>query len=1124
MSFFVTGGTLGPDARSYVQRKADRQLLEGLLKGEFCYVLTSRQMGKSSLMLRAAGRLEELGIKVATIDLTAIGAQDVTPEQWYYGLLDLLGEALDLRDSLDTFWRQNQKLGPLQRLMTAIRDVLLPALSVEDRAITEPLPSELGTARGSPENPSLAQPHSSRVRLVIFLDEIDIVRSLGFSVDGFFAAIRECYNRRAQDPAYECLAFCLLGVATPTDLIRDARRTPFNVGRRIELNDFSIEEAAPLVPGLMTGKFNGEVSRLLLARILHWTGGHPYLTQRLCQETSDLLRDSPAAELGNGGSTAQVKRLIDQLCGELFFSAHALRRDPNLSFVSEHLLRSELERASLLDLYRKVRSGHRVPDDELDGLANQLKLAGIVRGSAGRLVVRNRIYERAFDREWVRANMPAAELRRQREAFRRGVVLCTAISLFVLTIMAGLTIKALQARNSERLASARAHFSEAKAQRVSGRSGQRLASLAALYSARRYYTNRAQLIEEATAAVTLMDLHKRPDWNPDRAGKVTAVTTDLSVAAQVEPDSSVTIFNLKNEAVLGSLPQLSPKPRRLQFSPQGTYLLVEHEAGSKGRLSVWNWSQAQQLLTALDWKVEPRAVDFTGDEAKLAIAKSGSLIELYSLPSGTLERTLHLEPSSGLPRSPDLVRFSPCGEFLAEASRDNYRVQIWRLADGKQEGAGVNHTGRVHDIAWSDDGRYLGTACADEAVHVKDLRNPNKPAITLRGHSEAVLRIAFSHKGSLLASTSGDGTLRLWSLASESQLVLHEHEPLDEIRFSTEDDHLICSAAGQARVDLLQVYGKEHVALRAEGGRSRTGKMLDFSGDGAHLLAALSGQLLLFDLGFLRETARVPFTSAHGAYFNSTDEILVSTDAGLYRYPIRSTPDLNQVATEPRELGAIALSPDRQRAAVMHRNQILVFDMSSMFLLSSNVVGQHYHHLAFHPKGQWLAGMSKGSETIELWNLGVKRAGAGRKITPASEHFAFDPSGRWLIISEPGGFRMLEVGSWQEKKSAELSRKEGAMPAGPMALNTSGNILAVASSFHRVELWRMPQENDRAEPELMTALGAFGHVESLAFSADHTWLAAITKDTRGAMIEIWNLKQIWAGLRPYLEERFELIR
>ena len=50
--FYVTGGTLRHDAPSYVERRADRDLSEGLLQGEFCYVLTSRQMGKSSLMVR----------------------------------------------------------------------------------------------------------------------------------------------------------------------------------------------------------------------------------------------------------------------------------------------------------------------------------------------------------------------------------------------------------------------------------------------------------------------------------------------------------------------------------------------------------------------------------------------------------------------------------------------------------------------------------------------------------------------------------------------------------------------------------------------------------------------------------------------------------------------------------------------------------------------------------------------------------------------------------------------------------------------------------------------------------------------------------------------------------------
>src|ERR1043165_8810828 len=71
-TFYVTGGTLRRDAPSYVPRQADQDLYEGLRQGKFCYVLTSRQMGKSSLMVRTAARLREEGATVAILDLTRI--------------------------------------------------------------------------------------------------------------------------------------------------------------------------------------------------------------------------------------------------------------------------------------------------------------------------------------------------------------------------------------------------------------------------------------------------------------------------------------------------------------------------------------------------------------------------------------------------------------------------------------------------------------------------------------------------------------------------------------------------------------------------------------------------------------------------------------------------------------------------------------------------------------------------------------------------------------------------------------------------------------------------------------------------------------------------------------------
>src|SRR5215510_6423675 len=124
-NFFVTGGTLSRDAQSYVTRQADDDLYAGLTQGEFCYVLTSRQIGKSSLMVRTAARLREAGAGVVLLDLTAIG-QNLTAEQWYGGLLTQMGQQLELDDELEEFWDAHPKLGPLQRWMQAIRIILLP--------------------------------------------------------------------------------------------------------------------------------------------------------------------------------------------------------------------------------------------------------------------------------------------------------------------------------------------------------------------------------------------------------------------------------------------------------------------------------------------------------------------------------------------------------------------------------------------------------------------------------------------------------------------------------------------------------------------------------------------------------------------------------------------------------------------------------------------------------------------------------------------------------------------------------------------------------------------------------------------------------------------------------------
>ncbi len=70
-NYYKVGGSLDYQHPTYVVRQADYELYDGLKNGEFCYVLNSRQMGKSSLRVQMMKKLKAQGIKCASIDMTS---------------------------------------------------------------------------------------------------------------------------------------------------------------------------------------------------------------------------------------------------------------------------------------------------------------------------------------------------------------------------------------------------------------------------------------------------------------------------------------------------------------------------------------------------------------------------------------------------------------------------------------------------------------------------------------------------------------------------------------------------------------------------------------------------------------------------------------------------------------------------------------------------------------------------------------------------------------------------------------------------------------------------------------------------------------------------------------------
>ncbi len=354
--FYMAGGALPPNSPSYVERAADGELFNAVQAGQFCYVLADHHMGKSSLMFRTAWRLQQQGIHTATIDLAGINPR-ASSGQAYLVLVKRLKFELKLSLDPDAWWAEQDSLNAEQRFTAFLHDVLL--------AQTE-------------------QP------VAIFVDGVNNSVAQTNHWASVSIIIQTVYSTRSDNPAYRRLTFVLLGMSNLTNLAQNSNRSLFEAGHRIDLGEFSREEAQILLQGLQAE--NPEHAKAILNRIYYWTHGHPYLTQKLCLTTAKMWTDH--------WTSAQIDLLVEKL-----FIFAKIDEDPNFQFIEDSIKASSRPH-ELLGLYRQVHRSKAVSTNEQSRQQNKLRLMGLVGAQNGTLQVRNEIYRHVFNPAWIKAITP----------------------------------------------------------------------------------------------------------------------------------------------------------------------------------------------------------------------------------------------------------------------------------------------------------------------------------------------------------------------------------------------------------------------------------------------------------------------------------------------------------------------------------------------------------------------------------------------------------------------------------------------------------------------------------------------------------------------------------------------
>ena len=350
--FYQVGGSLPANAKSYIKREADEKLYNYLKEGKYCYVLNARQVGKSSLRVHTSKRLEEDGYGCVNIDLTSIGSEDITADEWYFSFLYQVIEQLNLDEELFVdWWEENDKFTVVNRFAKVFDSFIL--------AKTEQ-------------------------NIVIFVDEVDAILGIkrDFSTNDFFAVIRMFYNLRSEDERYNRIAFALFGVATPEDLMRDSSRTPFNIAHGVTIEQFKLEESLSLLEGLRDQTVDG---RAILERIFDWTSGTPYLTQKIL----DYIVHHPIEQLSD----------IDHIVERLFIQENF--KEINISNIQNRIVSNEKYNVKMLYLIADIikNGSKKLEEGSLEQI--YLKLSGLMKEQGSLLVYTNKIYQQIFNQAWV---------------------------------------------------------------------------------------------------------------------------------------------------------------------------------------------------------------------------------------------------------------------------------------------------------------------------------------------------------------------------------------------------------------------------------------------------------------------------------------------------------------------------------------------------------------------------------------------------------------------------------------------------------------------------------------------------------------------------------------------------